>query len=164
MSCFFLYNHLSPDYKRKLPQLNILILRDLVSLKLKTTQSICTRIKLRGANYNLAICFHNRGSLRSSRGEVSIYVNNRDLPRHVQFKKKNISGNKAPYESFCSWYRQFSQTLSMLLDRVFLFTQLQKFDLCWMQTYSCKLLIWVVFSCTIIFPPITKGNYHSWIF
>ena len=93
---FFLYNHLSPDYKRKLPQLNILILRDLVSLKLKTAQSICTRIKLRGANYNLAICFHNRGSLLSSRGAVSIYVNNRDLPRHVQFKKKTSVETKPP--------------------------------------------------------------------
>ena len=46
-----------PDYKRKLPQLNILILRELVSLKLKITQSNCARIKSRGANYNLATYF-----------------------------------------------------------------------------------------------------------
>ena len=71
--------------------------RELISLKLEISQSVCARIKLRGANYNLATYFHNRGSLLNARRawtlrvETSVYLSQQRLhipPEHTPLQKK----------------------------------------------------------------------------
>ena len=119
--------------------------RELISFQLEISQSVCARIKLRGANYNLATYFHNRGSLLNARRawtlrvEYSVYLSQQQRSaKTFTVKQNNISGNKASYESFSSWYRQFSQTLSMLLDRVSLHQQEAMFKGDMWSRYDCK--------------------------